>query len=108
MGRLSPTSIGRQGHGHAKNLLHRRNRPNRFADAVYFGRSKEFHYAEKAEQEMAEGCNRLIRNAIIRWNYPYLSAATPVTVYVLLLFIALLISRMMNYQTIQRSVFGVG
>ena len=32
-----------------------------------------FLYAEKAEQEIADGCNRLIRNAIICWNYLYLS-----------------------------------
>jgi hypothetical protein len=29
--------------------------------------------AEKIEHEMAAGCNRLIRNAIICWNYLYLS-----------------------------------
>ena len=46
---------------------------NRFADAICFGRNHEFLYAEKAEQEMADGCNRLIRNAIICWNYLYLS-----------------------------------
>ena len=46
---------------------------NRFADAICFGRNQEFLYAEKAEQEMADGCNRLIRNAIICWNYLYLS-----------------------------------
>lgn len=46
---------------------------NRFADAICFSRNQEFRYAEKAEQEMADGCNRLIRNAIICWNYLYLS-----------------------------------
>jgi TnpA family transposase len=46
---------------------------NRFADAVCFSRNQEFRHAEKAEQEMADGCNRLIRNAIICWNYLYLS-----------------------------------
>jgi hypothetical protein len=30
-------------------------------------------YGEKVEQEMAEGCRRLIKNAIICWNYLYLS-----------------------------------
>jgi hypothetical protein len=44
---------------------------NRFADAVCFSRSQEFRSAEKAEQEMADGCNRLIRNAILCWNYLY-------------------------------------
>jgi TnpA family transposase len=46
---------------------------NRFADAICFSKSQEFLVAEKAEQEMADGCNRLIRNAIICWNYLYLS-----------------------------------
>jgi TnpA family transposase len=44
---------------------------NRFADAICFSRTQEFLYAEKAEQEMADGCNRRIRNAIICWNYLY-------------------------------------
>ena len=43
------------------------------ADALCFSRNQEFLYAEKAVQEMADGCNRLIRNAIICWNYLYLS-----------------------------------
>ena len=30
-------------------------------------------YGEKVEQEIAEGCRRLIKNAIICWNYLYLS-----------------------------------
>lgn len=30
-------------------------------------------YLEKVEQELAEGCRRLIKNAIICWNYVYLS-----------------------------------
>jgi TnpA family transposase len=46
---------------------------NRFADAICFSRSQEYQYAEKTEQEMADGCNRLIRNAIVCWNYLYLS-----------------------------------
>ena len=28
---------------------------------------------EKVEQEIAEGCQRLIKNAIICWNYLYLT-----------------------------------
>jgi hypothetical protein len=30
-------------------------------------------YGEKVEQEIAEGCRRRIKNAIICWNYLYLS-----------------------------------
>jgi hypothetical protein len=46
---------------------------NRFAHAVCFGRSQESQHAEKTEQDMADGCNRLTRNAIVCWNYLYLS-----------------------------------
>jgi hypothetical protein len=53
--------------------LNKGENANRFADAICFSRNQEFLYAEKAEQEMADGCNRLIRNAIICWNYLYLS-----------------------------------
>ena len=53
--------------------LNKGEQANRFADAVSFSRNQEFLYAEKTEQEIAEGCNRLIRNAIICWNYLYLS-----------------------------------
>jgi hypothetical protein len=46
-------------------VLHRRDRANRFAGVVCFGRSQEFHEAEKAEQEMADSGNGLIQTAII-------------------------------------------
>jgi TnpA family transposase len=53
--------------------LNKGENANRFADAICFGRNQEFLHAEKMEHEMAAGCNRLIRNAIICWNYLYLS-----------------------------------
>jgi TnpA family transposase len=53
--------------------LNKGENANKFADATYFGRNQEFLHAEKSEQEMADGCNRLIRNVIICWNYLYLS-----------------------------------
>lgn len=37
------------------------------------GNSREFLQAEKQEQEIAEGCKRLIKNCIVCWNYLYLS-----------------------------------
>ena len=46
---------------------------NKFARAVSFGNSQEFLHGEKIEQEIAEGCRRLIKNAIICWNYLYLT-----------------------------------
>ena len=37
---------------------------NKFAKAISFGNNHEFLYGEKVEQEIAEGCRRLIKNAI--------------------------------------------
>lgn len=57
------------------------------------GNPRELVYAEKYEQEIAEGCKRLIKNAITCWNYLYLSqkfeeAESPEKYHVLLLAIA--------------------
>jgi TnpA family transposase len=45
----------------------------KFSKAISFGHNQEFIQSEKDEQEIAEGCRRLIKNAIICWNYLYLS-----------------------------------
>ena len=45
---------------------------NRFTRAVAVGSPREYTQVEKEEQEIAEGCNRLIKNSIICWNYLYL------------------------------------
>ena len=46
---------------------------NKFSKAVSFGHSHEFIQSEKEDQEIAESCRRLIKNAIVCWNYLYLS-----------------------------------
>lgn len=46
---------------------------NRFTRAVAVGNAREFAQGDKEEQEIAEACNRLIKNTIICWNYLYLS-----------------------------------
>ena len=46
---------------------------NKFSRAVSFGNNQEFLHGEKVEQQIAEGCRRLIKNAIICWNYLYLT-----------------------------------
>jgi TnpA family transposase len=46
---------------------------HKFADAVFYGNNQEFTQATKEEQEKAEACKRLIQNAIVLWNYLYLS-----------------------------------
>jgi hypothetical protein len=37
------------------------------------GNPRELLHTEKYEQEISEGCKRLIKNTIICWNYLYLS-----------------------------------
>lgn len=46
---------------------------NKFGKAVYHGNNQEFLVSTKEEQLIAEGCKRLIENAIICWNYMYLT-----------------------------------
>ena len=46
---------------------------NRMTRAIAVGNPREYIHAEKEEQETAETCNRLIKNAIICWNYLYLT-----------------------------------
>jgi TnpA family transposase len=46
---------------------------NRFGKAVFYGNNQEFQQPTKEEQLIAEGCKRLIENAVICWNYLYLS-----------------------------------
>lgn len=46
---------------------------NRFAKAVFFGNNQEFTVATNPEQERIILCRRLIQNAIVLWNYLYLS-----------------------------------
>jgi len=46
---------------------------NRFTRAVAVGNPREYTQTEKEEQEIAEACNRLIKNSIICWNYLFLT-----------------------------------
>jgi len=46
---------------------------HRFTRAVSVGNPREFLQAEKHEQELAEGCKRLIKNCLMCWNYLYLA-----------------------------------
>lgn len=45
----------------------------KFGKAVFHGNNQEFQLSTKEEQLIADGCKRLIENAIICWNYMYLS-----------------------------------
>lgn len=53
--------------------LNKSESAHRFTRAISVGNPREFLEADKQEQEIAEGCKRLIKNAIICWNYLYLS-----------------------------------
>ncbi len=53
--------------------LNKVEQAHRFTRAVSIGNPREFIQAEKQEQEIAEGCKRLIKNSITCWNYLYLS-----------------------------------
>ena len=53
--------------------LNRVELANSFTRAVAVGNPRGLEYADKADQEIAESCNRLIRNSIICWNYLYMT-----------------------------------
>ena len=46
---------------------------NRFSKAVFFGNGGEMIFLTRTEQQMAEACKRLIKCAIVCWNYLYLT-----------------------------------
>ena len=52
--------------------LNKVEQSHKFTRAVSVGNPKELIETEKQEQEIAEGCKRLIKNCIICWNYLYL------------------------------------
>jgi len=52
-----------------ENLLNRIELGNRFTRAISVGNPREFSAGDKEEQEIAETCNRLIKNAIVCRNY---------------------------------------
>jgi TnpA family transposase len=53
--------------------LNRVELSHNFAKAVFFGNNQDLKYATKEEQEIAIGCRHLIQNAIILWNYLFVS-----------------------------------
>jgi len=53
--------------------LNRVELSNKFSDAVFWDRGKQFHVGTKEEQEQQTLCKMIIQNAIILWNYLFLS-----------------------------------
>lgn len=58
---------------HIEKILNIIESSNKFSKAVFFASSQEFKQATKEEQEIAIACMVLIQNAIVLWNYLYLS-----------------------------------
>jgi len=46
---------------------------NKFSKAVFFANNQEFKEGVQEDQEIAAACKMLIQNAIVLWNYLYLS-----------------------------------
>lgn len=46
---------------------------NRFSNAVFFANGGEMIFLTRKEQQVAEACKNLIKNAVICWNYLYLT-----------------------------------
>ena len=46
---------------------------NKFSAAVFFANNQEFMQTAREDQEIVTSCKRLIQNAIILWNYLFLS-----------------------------------
>lgn len=53
--------------------LNRIELSNKFSNAIFFANDGEFKQATVDEQEIAVACRVLIQNAIVLWNYLYLS-----------------------------------
>lgn len=53
--------------------LNRVELSNKFSKAVFFDKNSEFTVSTREEQEIVTACKTLIQNAIILWNYLYLS-----------------------------------
>lgn len=46
---------------------------NKFSNGILFANNREFKVAIKEEQELIVACKVLTQNAIVLWNYLYLS-----------------------------------
>ena len=46
---------------------------NKLSKAISLGNDHAFAQGEKEDQDIAEGCRRLIKNTLICWNYLYLT-----------------------------------
>ena len=46
---------------------------NRFSSAIFFANGGEMIFLTRTEQQIANACKNLIKNAIICWNYLYLT-----------------------------------
>ena len=56
-----------------KKQLNKGELSNKFAKAVFFANNREFQQGEPEHQKISTSCMVLIQNAIVLWNYLYLS-----------------------------------
>jgi TnpA family transposase len=62
-----------------ENVLNRVELGNRFTRAIAVGNPREFSAGDREEQEIAETCNRLIKNAIVCLTTPLIIHTDPKT-----------------------------
>lgn len=58
---------------HIEKLLSRIELSNKFSKAIFFDKNQEFDVPTSEEQTIVVACKSLIQNAIVLWNYLYLS-----------------------------------
>ncbi len=64
---------------HIEKLLSRIELSNKFSKAVFFDKNQEFDVPTSEEQTIVVACKSLIQNAIVLWNYLYLTFRTNFT-----------------------------
>jgi TnpA family transposase len=58
---------------HIEKLLSRIELSNKFSKAIFFDKNQEFDVPTSEEQTVVVACKSLIQNAIVLWNYLFLS-----------------------------------
>lgn len=62
-----------QRHQRKEQMLNKIENSNKFSKAIVVENNQEFIQGTKEEQEIAEGCRRLIKTTLVCWNYLYLT-----------------------------------
>jgi TnpA family transposase len=54
-------------------MLNKGEHAHKLSRAIAFGHHQGFPQGETVEPEIAAGCRRSVKNAVIRWNYLHLA-----------------------------------